>query len=181
MQRLAFPRGVDAAVAFSERLDRRMVEALGREPLHAMGMTAKITRAVRLRLEMAEPDREAVRRAASLFALPIHAGEGASCVWRTADAIWTALGDGSEDLNWYTKRATLAGVLSSTGLYWLQDESAGRTSTWAFLDRRIQDVMRIEKAKAAVRKNPLGGLAMAGMDRLTRSIRRPARPAAGMR
>ncbi|MAS42509.1 ubiquinone biosynthesis protein COQ9 [Albimonas donghaensis] len=176
--RLAFPRGVDAAMGFHLRGDRKLAEALAQEPLGGMGMTDRITRAVRLRLEIAEPDRETVRRAASLFALPVNAGNGAKMVWNTADTIWTALGDGSEDLNWYTKRATLSGVISSVTLYWLGDESEGRADTWAHLDRRIADVMRIEKAKAAVRRNPLGKIAMGGFDRLTRGVRAPRRAGA---
>ncbi|MGM0586008.1 MAG: COQ9 family protein [Pseudomonadota bacterium] len=175
--RRAFPRGgVDAALAFHDRGDRRMAEALAREPLAGMGMTARVTRAVRLRLEIDAGHKEAVRRAANLLALPHHAADAAASVWRTAGAIWTALGDASEDLNWYSKRATLAGVISSTLLYWLQDESEGHVDTWAFLDRRIDDVMRIEKAKAAIRRNPLGRVMLDGADRVARGFRSPRGP-----
>ena len=59
-----------------------------------------------------------------------------------------ALGDTSDDVNWYTKRLSLSGVISSTVLYWLGDTSDGPPKTWAFLDRRIGDVMRIETVKA---------------------------------
>jgi ubiquinone biosynthesis protein COQ9 len=48
-------------------------------------------------------------------------------------------------------RLTLAGVYSSTLLYWLNDRSPGSEATWGFLDRRIDDVMRIEKLKSQVR------------------------------
>ena len=67
---------------------------------------------------------------------------------KDAKAIWEALGDTSDDLNWYTKRSTLSGVYSSTVLYWLGDDSTGSRGTWEFLDRRIDDVMQIEKFKA---------------------------------
>jgi ubiquinone biosynthesis protein COQ9 len=167
--RQAFPRGgVDAALAFHARGDREMVERLAREPVAGMGMTARITRAVQIRLEVDAENKEAVRRAASLFALPNHAADGARMVWHCADAIWTALGDASDDLNWYTKRASLAGVISSTVLYWLQDESEGHRDTMAFLDRRIADVMWVEKAKAAVKRNPLGKAVLGGVERLGR-------------
>jgi ubiquinone biosynthesis protein COQ9 len=65
------------------------------------------------------------------------------------------LGDTSTDFNWYTKRATLSGVYGSTVLFWLGDDSPGHAATWEFLDRRIADVMQIEKFKAALRDNPL--------------------------
>lgn len=148
-----FPRdGVDLALAYHRRGDAQMVADLTARDLDGMRLRDKVALAVRLRLEGA--DREAVRRAAALFALPQHAADGARAVWDTADAIWTALGDPSEDGNWYTKRAILASVLAATVLYWLGDDSPGQQATWAFLDRRIEGVMRFERAKAAVQRNP---------------------------
>ena len=119
----------------------------------------KVARAVRTRIEASE-DKEAVRRGMTLFSLPMYAADGTRALWNTADAIWSALGDTSDDFNWYTKRATLSGVYSSTVLYWLGDDSPASQETWAFLDRRIDDVMRIEKAKATARKVPFMGTLM---------------------
>ena len=179
LARLAFPNGIDAAAAFHRRGDRLMKQALLDQPLSDMGMTAKVTLAIRLRLEAVEPQKEAVRRAAALFALPINAARGARLIWDTADAIWTALGDTSEDLSRYSKRATLSAVYSSTVLYWLGDESEGHEDTWAYLDRRISDVMKIEKAKAKARANPLGRMAAGGAEAISRGLkaRRPGRAA----
>ena len=39
----------------------------------------------------------------------------------------------------------LAGVLTSTALFWLNDRSDDLTPTWAFLDRRIENVLRVGK------------------------------------
>lgn len=174
LARLAFPRGgVDAALAFHARGDRLMEAAFAAESHLGMGFTEKVTRAVRLRLEVVAEHREAVRRAASLFALPIYAPEGARALWNTADAIWTAVGDPSDDANWYTKRATLSGVYSATALYWLGDDTPGHAATWAFLDRRIEDVMRIERTKADLRKNPFTRPFMTGADRLAKIVKPP--------
>jgi ubiquinone biosynthesis protein COQ9 len=68
------------------------------------------------------------------------------------DAIWRAAGDTATDWNFYTKRGLLAGVFSSTVLCWLDDTSEDHAETWAFLDRRIADVMRVPKATARVRE-----------------------------
>ena len=147
------PRGaVDLAVAYHRRGDARMVERLGQTELGAMRFRDRITMAVRYRLEAVE-DRELVRRGMTLFALPQYAPDGARLIWDTCDLIWTTLGDESDDINWYTKRATLSGVYSSTVLYWLGDQSEGFAATWGFLDRRIEDVMRFETFKARVRAN----------------------------
>ena len=156
------PRGaVDLALAFHEEGDRAMLDRLRETDLTAMRFRDRVAFAVRIRLELVE-DRELVRRATTLFALPQHAADGARAIWRTCDHIWTALGDTSDDVNWYTKRATLAGVYASTVLYWLGDESDGAARTWAFLDRRIDGVMQIEKLKSRARDNRLLSGLMAG-------------------
>ena len=142
-----FPRGaVDLALAYHARGDAAMLAKIEAADMEAMRFRDRIATAVRFRLEVA--DRELVRRGTTLFALPQHAADGTKAIWGTADAIWTALGDTSEDANWYTKRATLSAVYSATALYWLGDESEGSRATWEFLDRRIENVMTIEKIKA---------------------------------
>lgn len=174
LARALFPRGgIDLAVAYHLRGDRMMREALAVADLQALRFRDRIAHAVKLRLGAV--DRELVRRGTTLFALPQHAAEGAKLIWGTADAIWTALGDTTRDLNWYSKRATLSAVYGSTVLYWLGDDSLDHQATWDFLDRRIGDVMQIEKAKAALRDNPLGKL-LAGPMKLAQKWRVPDVP-----
>ncbi|MCU4654108.1 COQ9 family protein [Roseibacterium sp. SDUM158016] len=176
--RALFPRGaLDLALAFHRRGDAEMVERLKSADLSALRFRDRIAHAVKLRLDLVEPHKEAVRRGTTLFALPMHAAEGARAVWETADAIWTALGDTSEDLNWYTKRATLSGVYSATVLYWLGDQSMEHSSTWAFLDRRIEDVMRFETLKKQVRENRLLKPLLAGPEWFASQVRAPSRQA----
>ncbi len=154
------PRGpVGLAAAWHRRGDEKMLELLSATDLGQMRFRDRVALAVRFRLEGA--DREVVRRGTTLFALPQHAAEGSRLIWGTADAIWQALGDTSDDLNWYTKRLSLSGVIGSVVLYWLGDTSEGRARSWAFLDRRIEDVMRIETLKARAQENPLLRRAMA--------------------
>ena len=153
--RLSCPRGaLDLAIAYHHRGDALMLERLAREDLSGLRYSEKITALVRFRLE-AVSDKEAVRRGTTLFALPHLAGDGAKLIWGTADAIWTALGDTSTDSNWYSKRATLSAVYTSSVLFWLGDQSDEHADTWAFLERRIDDVMRFEKVKAQVNASPV--------------------------
>lgn len=153
--KLACPRGaVDLAIAFHIAGDATMTKALAAADLSDMRFRDKVAHAIRLRLSAVD-DKEAVRRGSTLFALPHMAPEGAKLIWGTADAIWTALGDTSDDINWYTKRATLSAVYGSVVLYWLGDDSLDGQATDAFIDRRIDNVMQFEKVKAGVNNNPL--------------------------
>ena len=77
--------------------------------------------------------------------MPFNAPLAAQCLYRTVDAIWYAAGDQATDFNYYTKRALLAGVYAATVLYWLDDASDEHERTWAFLDRRVTDAMRLPK------------------------------------
>ncbi len=175
--RALYPRGgVDLALAFHKRGDAQMAARLEAEDLSHLRFRDRIATAVRYRIEAAA-DRELVRRGTTLFALPPYAADGAKAIWGTVDLIWTALGDTSTDYNWYTKRATLAGVYSSTVLYWLGDDSPGSAATWSFLDRRIDGVMQFERVKGAVQKNPLGRVLMAGPNAVLSCIKAPVRAA----
>ncbi|MEH6830140.1 COQ9 family protein [Sulfitobacter sp.] len=167
------PRGaVDLAIAYHAQGDAAMLARMAETDMGAMKYSERVAAAVRFRLEAIE-DKEVVRRGSALFALPMYAGDGAKAIWGTADAIWTALGDTSEDVNWYTKRATLSGVYSSTVLYWLGDTSEDHTETWAFLDRRIENVMQIEKLKAQVNNSPILSKLMAGPNWLLSHVKAP--------
>ena len=59
-------------------------------------------------------------------------------------------GDPKEGFSFYSRRVTLGGVLVATFLYWLEDQSEGCVESWAFLDRRIEDVMRIGRARSTL-------------------------------
>ncbi|MGD1878351.1 MAG: COQ9 family protein [Kiloniellaceae bacterium] len=142
-QRL-FPGGPQELIrAFSAAADRRMLETLEGLDLGAMKVREKIAAGVRARLEAVSAHREAVRSGLGYFALPPNAATGLACLYRTVDAIWYAAGDTATDYNFYTKRALLAGVYSSTLLFWLNDKSEDYAATWAFLDRRIGEVLKV--------------------------------------
>lgn len=140
----AFPRGAVEMIEFmSLEADQRMVEAMEREDLGSLKVRERVTLGVRRRLELYAADREAIRRALAVLALPQNGPLALRLLYRTVDAIWYAAGDTATDFNFYTKRALLAAVYSSTLLAWLDDRSPGLEETWRFLDRRISDAMRL--------------------------------------
>lgn len=174
MVRLLCPRGcVDLAVHWHRAGDKAMQDAVAAIPLEQVRIHDRITRAVQLRLEQID-NREVARRSAALFAMPQHAPVGAELIWGTADAVWTAIGDSSDDINWYTKRATLSAVYSATLLYWLGDGSEGAQATHAFLDRRIAAVVEFGKTTSRLRQTAPGKWLACCVEPLLRNIRPPA-------
>jgi ubiquinone biosynthesis protein COQ9 len=129
-------------------VDRALADHFTPERLEGLKIREKIRAIVWKRLEIMEPAREAVRRALSILAMPQNVPTGLKIGWRTADVMWRIAGDTSTDYNHYTKRMMLGGVYASTLLVWLDDQTEGWIETASFLDRRIDDVMKIEKLKA---------------------------------
>jgi len=150
--RRLFPRGGDSLLEWlDDWADRRMLAATEGEDLTQLPVRRRIARLARARLEALGQHREALRRAAVAHLLPGNVLGSGRSLWQTVDRMWQAAGlggDPAEGFGYYSRRATLAGVLTATFLYWLQDQSDGFADSWAFLDRRIDDVMRFGQASS---------------------------------
>jgi ubiquinone biosynthesis protein COQ9 len=145
--RRLFPRAGDDLLAQVERwADRQMLARAG--ALEGLRVRDRIATLVRARLEVLGPHREAMRRATAARVLPSNGFAACGSLWRTVDLMWSAAGDDARDASYYTKRSLLAAVWTSTFLFWLDDRSPGFEDTWAFLDRRIDNVMQIGKLRA---------------------------------
>ena len=149
----AFPDPARNSVShLAEWTDRRMLERLAGTDLDSLRTRERVSLAIRLRLELLAAHREAVRHAIGFLSLPGNQLLGLGCACRSVDGIWHAVGDRSTDFSYYTKRGLLAGVLLSTTLFWLDDDSDGFADTAAFLDRRIADIMRIPEIRGRLRR-----------------------------
>jgi ubiquinone biosynthesis protein COQ9 len=149
----AFPGGTAELIEFyMADSDRAMLAALEELDLDELRMRERIARAVRTRLEAVAGQREAIRRAIAFQTLPGQNARALRGLYRTVDAIWRACGDTATDFNFYTKRGLLAGVYASTLLFWLNDKSEDFADSWDFLDRRIDQVMTIQKATGRLKE-----------------------------
>ena len=152
--RLAMPKTQTGLIdTYIQEVDRALEAWFTPKRLKGMKIREKIRALIWHRIEIMGPAREAVRRAMAILALPQNAPLAIRLSWRTADLMWRVAGDSSTDFNHYTKRLTLGAVYASTLLVWLDDQSEGWTETAAFLDRRIDNVMRFEKFKSDWRRS----------------------------
>jgi len=146
---LAFPDGpIDMIDSWIQHIDAKMARDFPEDHLKAMKIREKITELVWYRFTSVESDKEALRRAIAVLALPVNLKRSGKISWRTADLMWRMAGDTATDYNHYTKRTILAGVYSSTLMHFLDDDSEDHVETRAFLERRIENVMQFEKVKA---------------------------------
>jgi ubiquinone biosynthesis protein COQ9 len=147
--KLAFPGGgTDMIDAWFDSIDRSMAEAFPLERIEAMKIRERIRALVMHRFEAVHPNKEALRRALAILAQPQNLPLAGRLAWRAADRIWRIAGDTATDFNHYSKRIILIGVYGSSSLVFLDDGSEGMAGTRAFVDRRIDEVMKFEKAKA---------------------------------
>ena len=147
--RLAMPKTQAGMIdVYIQEVDRALEAWFTPQRLKAMKIRDKIRSLVWHRLEIMGPAREAVRRALAILAMPQNIPLALRIGWRSTDLMWRIAGDTSTDFNHYTKRVTLGAVYGSTLLVWLDDQSEDWSETAAFLDRRIDDVMKFEKFKA---------------------------------
>ena len=142
----------DLLAFYSEWADGQMEQKLAAINLHAMKVRERIAAAVKARLSVLKPHKEAARRAAALLSLPMNAGLAAKLMYRTVDAMWRAAGDTATDFNFYTKRGILAGVYGATAVRWFTDTSEDEKATDTFLAARIENVMQFEKFKAKAKE-----------------------------
>ena len=147
--RLAFPSGaMEMICAWIATIDAAMADALPPQKLAEMPIRERIRSLVQFRLDAVEGREEALRRAMAIIAMPQNARASLTTGWHSADVMWRLAGDTATDYNHYTKRTILAGIYTATLAVFVNDESEGKAETRAFLDRRIEGVMKFEKAKA---------------------------------
>lgn len=149
--KLAFPGGAsDLIDAWFAAIDAAMLDRLPPETLAAMKIRQRITALVETRLKLLAPNRESLRHALAVLAQPQNLATAARLAWRSADVMWRAAGDTATDYNHYTKRTILAGVYAATVQVFVNDDSEEHADTRGFLSRRIDGIMRFEKAKAGL-------------------------------
>ena len=95
------------------------------------------------------------------------------------------MADGGHDLDGpggYLGRCELVHQTGNSAvvLYWLGDESPDMENTRAFIARRIDNVMQIEKAKANFKSSPFGRAFEKGPGKILDRIRKPGEGAPDM-
>ncbi len=147
--RLAIPGGpMDLIDAWVQSIDAAMREAFGGDAFAGVKIRERIRMLVQFRLDAVRGQEEALRRALTIQAMPQNLARALRMGWRSADIMWRLAGDTATDYNHYSKRATLGAIYGATLSSFIDDTSDGKADTAAFLDRRIDGVMRFEKAKA---------------------------------
>ncbi|OAA81879.1 ubiquinone biosynthesis protein COQ9 [Akanthomyces lecanii RCEF 1005] len=90
------------------------------------------------------------QEALAAMAQPSHVPESIKELAQLSDEIWFLSGDTTVDPSWYTKRATLSMIYTTTELFMTNDKSPEFTETNKFLTRRLEEVQSVGGAVSAV-------------------------------
>lgn len=147
----AFSGGaMDMIEAWVRSVDQAMIAAWPAEKIAPFKIRERIRTLVQFRLDAIAGQKEALRRALSIMAMPQNVARSTRLGWSSADAMWRLAGDTATDYNHYTKRLTLGSIYAATLAFYVNDTSEDHAETRAFLDRRIEGIMKFEKVKARV-------------------------------
>ena len=151
--RAVFPgKMVDVLDHFSDWADREMLKALESVNPEDLRVRDRVREALFARFEVLNSFKDAVNQSLHFWLWPTRKPRALKITWRTADRIWDWAGDTAADYNRYTKRGLLSGVIASTTLAWLNDDTQDMDKTKAFLDRRIENVMQLGKVVRSVKQ-----------------------------
>lgn len=148
-QALAAPGGVeDLREAFFDSAEADARSAIEAQDLADLKVHERVALGVRIWLDTLAPHREAVKRASASAFSPFQAGDAAQRCWSVADMVWSAIGDTSDDHNYYTKRGLLASTIPPIVLYWQGEPDSEDLD--GFIARRLQGAMQFGRASGEI-------------------------------
>ncbi|XVF88919.1 hypothetical protein PTKIN_Ptkin19aG0089600 [Pterospermum kingtungense] len=143
----SFPRKEAALVEFfmDDCLQKLIDRIESGEELQHLIPSQRISKLLRIRLEMQAPYISKWPQALSIQAHPLNVPTSFKQRAMLVDEIWHAAGDEASDIDWYVKRTVLGGIYSTTEIYMLTDSSPEFRDTWLFLDDRVKDAFDFKK------------------------------------
>ncbi|XP_075502109.1 uncharacterized protein LOC142540094 [Primulina tabacum] len=149
----SFPRKEASLVEFfmDDCLQRLINIVETDSELESLILSQRVSKLVRIRLEMQAPCISKWPQALSIQAQPFNISASFKQRAMLVDEIWHASGDKAVDIDWYVKRTVLGGIYSTTELYMLTDTSPDFQNTWAFLDGRIKDAFDMKNTVQEVK------------------------------
>jgi ubiquinone biosynthesis protein COQ9 len=145
---LLFPGDLKEIVTeYEKELDDYTVKSFNKKySKKEMRVRDKVKEAVKIRLQGQNKETKILLAKLNHFYFNLNNfGLAYKNFWHTVDKIWYLAGDKATDFNYYTKRGLLFAVYKSTFLYYIN--SASEEESWIFLEKRIENVMKIGSVK----------------------------------
>lgn len=147
---ILFPEGYLSLLKFYlKELNIDMTSSAINLDLTRMKTHQRIREIILLRLNIKQNEKDLIKRTYFTLLLPKHFNILLMSLYNIVDQIWFIAGDNSTDFNFYSKRAILATVYSSTVLYWINNENFEETKK--FLDKQLKKISKIPQIKKQIK------------------------------
>ncbi|MCJ1253971.1 Ubiquinone biosynthesis protein coq9, mitochondrial [Lignoscripta atroalba] len=134
-----FPTGVFDLIKYHLVTQRLALKHNVQFPQQKLGVGAKVRLLALQRLRANHSIIQRWQEALAIMALPSNIRPSLAELARLSDEIWFLAGDTSVNTSWYTKRASLSAIYSSTEIFMTTDQSTDFAETEEFLDRRLDE------------------------------------------
>jgi ubiquinone biosynthesis protein COQ9 len=135
---------------FLEDNDQKMLAELREKKIEELPIREKIKQALLIRFNLHQ--KEIIKYSCKFLIHPNNADLSFSSLAGSCDVIWRFAGDKSTDFNYYSKRLLLAGIYSSSIVYYLSKEDISDSELEDFISNRIENGMSINKIKSKIKE-----------------------------
>ena len=141
-----FPGGyLDLLNIFLDSLNDRMTRESKKIDLFRIKTHLRIREIFIVRLKIMLKEKKIISKTFIHLLLPQNYKFALKNLYKTTDQIWYLAGDNSTDFNYYSKRAILGSIYTSTIMHFINNESI--EDTIRFLDLQLKQVSKIPKLK----------------------------------
>ncbi|KAI3659201.1 hypothetical protein MP638_006983 [Amoeboaphelidium occidentale] len=139
-----FPlKGMELIDHYSRQVEQ---ECRDRTELYSPDFYVNVAALLKERLHALEPKKELWKLALEEMSKAQNLRFGVDNLLRSADEFCYLAGDRSFDFTYHARRAAIAGVISSTDLYFVNDISRESLASYKFLERLIDRVKQTERS-----------------------------------
>ena len=147
--KILFPDGYKEILQmYLNEINNRMTKESEKINLIRLRVHERIKEIIILRLRLISKDKKLIHKTFLHLLLPTNYKLASKNLYKTVDQIWFIAGDNSHDFNFYSKRAILASVYTSTILHFINNDSID--DTILLLSKYLKRVSKIPKIKNKV-------------------------------
>ncbi len=146
-----FPEGYKSILEFYiSSTDQDMINQCKKLDLIRMKTSDRVCQIIKKRFEINQKEKKIIKKTLFYLTLPQNSKLATNSLYKTVDNIWYIAGDNSTDFNFYTKRAILSVIYTSTIFYWIfRDKDLDQTEK--FLKNQLSKLSKVPKIKEKIK------------------------------
>ncbi len=133
---------------FLEENDRLMLKTLEKTNIEKLKIRQRIRKALIVRFK--QHNKDILAKTLKFLSNPANSDLAFRSLSTSCNKIWSWAGDESTDFNFYSKRLLLAGVYSTSLIYYLKKTDMDLDDLSIFIENRLDDVVKLGSLKQKI-------------------------------